>query len=256
MSGATTNGIDLTIYGGRNPRDLPAYPVDVAARLLLLPRSTLVAWVFGSTWYDKKANRIRRFQHLLDPPDPIEDRMLSFVNLVEAHVLKSIRRVHLVQMDKVRDGLEHLKEFYPQTAHPLADIDLLAGGRDVFIERHGQLLNVTMGKQLAMDFLVLYLRRIERNVKGFAAKLFPFTVKPIRVGRKIIEQDAEKLIAIDPYVSFGRPIINGTGIPTDAIAERFWGGDSIDVLVKEFNRPQVEIEYALRYENAQMARQQ
>lgn len=245
---AERNG-GFKIYGGRDPRDAPEYPVEWAARLLLLPKTTLIAWVFGMK-LGTKGGVPRFFEPLIEPPDP-ERRMLSFVNLVEVHVLKAVRRKHLVHMSKVRDVIIDLKRSY-NTPHPLADVDLLAGGRDVFIQEHGALLNLTMGKQIAMDFLSLYLSRIERNLEGAAAKLFPYVVRPIRVGNRVMEQDS-RIIAIDPYVSFGRPIINGTGIPTDSIADRFWGGDSIDVLVQEFNRPKIEIEYALRYENAQVA---
>jgi uncharacterized protein (DUF433 family) len=170
------------------------------------------------------------------------------VNLVEAHVLKAVRRKHLVHMEKVRVAIKDLKERYG-TQHPLADVDLLVGGGEIFIEA-GNLLNLTMGKQVAMDFLKVYLNRIDRNVHGAAARLFPFVVNPVKVGKRVIEQDI-KVISIDPYVSFRRPVINGTGIPTDAIADRFWGGDSIDELAEDFERPKSEIEYALRYENAQ-----
>jgi uncharacterized protein (DUF433 family) len=242
------NGSDFRLYKGGDPRDLPAYPVELAAHLLLLPKSTLKAWVFGATWKPKGLPS-RFFEPLIDPPNRSE-QMLSFVNLVEAHVLKAVRRKHLVHMMKVRDAIKHLKEQF-DTEHPLADIDLLAGGRDLFLQEHEQLLNLTLGRQIAMEFLTVYLKRIDRDL-GRAVKLYPFVVQPLRIGREVIDQDC-KVIAIDPYVSYGRPVINGTGIPTDAIAERFWGGDSIDEIVEAFGRTKTEIEFALRYEKAQLS---
>jgi uncharacterized protein (DUF433 family) len=241
---------DLSLYGGHDPRHLPLYPADVAARFLLLPLSTLKTWVFGAVWYDRQAQRDRRFEPLITPPDP-DKQMLSFVNLVEAHVLKSIRRKHNVQMVKVRDAVEHLKQTY-ETLHPLADVDLLASGSDLFVEELGHLLNITRGKQVAMgEILKAHLERIERNVVGTAAKLYPFVVSPVRVGTKLVVEDKTKLIAIDPFVSFGRPVITGTGIPSEAIAERFVGGDSIADLVEDFGRTVEEIEHAIRYQQAQ-----
>jgi uncharacterized protein (DUF433 family) len=241
------------LYGGRDPRELAAYPLDFAASLLLLPKSTLKAWVFGAQWKPKGQPR-RMFVPLIDPPDRSE-QMLSFVNLVEAHVLKAVRRKHLVHMAKVRDAIEDLKRQY-ETKHPLADVDLLAGGRDLFLKEHEHLLNITMGKNLAMDFLEVYLSRIDRDLEERATKLYPFVVEPIRVGRRMIEQDTAKVIAIDPYVSYGRPVIDGTGIPTDALAERFWAGDSIEELVADFGRSKSEIEDALRYERAQILKRE
>ncbi|HEV3109127.1 MAG TPA: DUF433 domain-containing protein [Candidatus Binataceae bacterium] len=248
MSTGSENGSDFRLYKGGDPRYLPAYPVELAAHLLLLPKSTLKAWVFGATW-KPKGMPLRFFEPVIDPPDRSE-QMLSFVNLVEAHVLKAVRRKHLVHMIKVRDAIEHLKDEFA-TQHPLADVDLLAGGKDLFLQEHGQLLNLTMGKQIAMEFLTVYLNRIDRDL-GRAVKLYPFVVQPLRIGNEVIDQDS-RVIAIDPYVSYGRPVINGTGIPTDEIAERFWGGDSIDELVEAFGRTKTEIEFALRYEKAQVS---
>jgi uncharacterized protein (DUF433 family) len=250
---------EFALYGGRDPRELPTYPLDVAASFLLLPRSTLKAWVFGATWQPESESRPRVFHPLLEPPDR-EQQMLSFVNLVEVHVLKAVRRKHLVQMAKVRDAIGDLKERF-ETQHPLADVDLLAGGGNIYLQEHGELLNLSMGKQIAMNFLKVYLSRIERELDiGRAVKLFPFIVDPVRIGNRILvgnraaEQES-KIIAIDPYVSFGRPIVDGTGIPTREIAERFWGGDTIAQLKEDFGRTETEIEYALRWETARAAHQ-
>jgi hypothetical protein len=87
----------FALYGGRDPRELPTYPLDLAAGFLLLPRSTLKAWAFGATWRPKGESRPRVFHPLLEPPDRGQ-QMLSFVNLVEAHVLKAVRRKHYVHM--------------------------------------------------------------------------------------------------------------------------------------------------------------
>jgi hypothetical protein len=130
------------------------YPLDLAAGFLLLPRSTLKAWVFGATWRPEGESQLRVFHPLLDPPDR-NQQMLSFVNLVEAHVLKAVRRKHYVQMAKVRDAIVGLKEQF-KTQHPLADVDLLVEGGNLFLQKHGELLNLSMGKQIAMNFLKVF----------------------------------------------------------------------------------------------------
>ena len=70
-----------------------------------------------------------------------------------------------------------------------------------------------------------HLRRIERDTKGLPVKLFPFTRKRY--------PDEPKAVVIDPYVSFGRPILVGTGIATAVLAERYKAGESIDELAEE-----------------------
>jgi uncharacterized protein (DUF433 family) len=61
-------------------------------------------------------------------------------------------------------------------------------------------------------------------------------------------ENAPKLVAIDPRVSFGRPVIAGTSIPTAAPHERWKAGDTISALAEDYDRPIAEIEEALRYE--------
>ncbi len=253
MSAGLKNGDSkFRLYGGRDPRLLPAYPLDLAARFVLLPTSTLRVWVFGATWKEKGGAE-RSFKPLITPPDR-KETVLSFVNLVEAHVLKTIRRKHRIQMIKVREAIDQLSEMY-KTEHPLADVDLLAGRTDLFVNQFGVLLNLSMGKQVALDFLQIYLSRIERNLAQEATRLYPFVVTPKRVGKKEIIVQDPKLISIDPYISYGRPVITGTGISTDAIADRFWGGDSIQELAEDFDCGSSEIEYAIRYEKAQQSAQ-
>ena len=58
-----------------------------------------------------------------------------------------------------------------------------------------------------------------------------------------------KMIMINPAVSFGRPVIAGTGIPTAVIASRFHARESISDLAEEYGRTDQEIEEAIRWES-------
>jgi len=236
-------------YGGHDPREIPIYPLNQAARFLQMPKSTLGLWVFGGDWKPRGQPK-RHFYPLIDPPSR-DRKYLSFVNLVEAHVLRSLRHTHSVRMDEVRYAIDDLKQRFG-TARPLADVDLLAGNRGVYLlAERGQLENVGKGRQIALDFLVAYLNRIDREtVSEKAMKLFPFLTPPIKIGRQVKEHDV-KIVAIDPYVSFGRPIINGTSIPTTEIADRIWGGDDLIDVMEDFGRSETEVLYAVRWEHAQ-----
>jgi uncharacterized protein (DUF433 family) len=57
-----------------------------------------------------------------------------------------------------------------------------------------------------------------------------------------------RIIAIDPQVAFGRPVITGSRIPTAEIAERFKAGESLKDLSSDFRRSIEEIEEAVRVE--------
>jgi uncharacterized protein (DUF433 family) len=167
---------------------------------------------------------------------------LSFWNLVEAFVLKGLRQQHSLSMQRIRVAVAELRRLYPDLTHPLAQLDLGVLNRDLYADRDGLLVDASLGGQIAMrGVLELYLSRIEKDTIG-ATRLYPFT-------RPLLD-DAPRLIAIDPTISFGRPAIAGTSIPTAVLHERWKAGDSIQELAEDYDRPGAEIEEAIRYEAA------
>jgi uncharacterized protein (DUF433 family) len=163
------------------------------------------------------------------------------MNLVEAHVLNGMRRIENVPFYKVRGALEYIEKRFP-SKHPLADHQFQTDGVDLFIEGLGQLVAVSKEGQIGIrEVIEQYLRRIERDLKFTPFRLYPFLQDRPR-------EDAPKQILIDPLVSFGRPVIAGTGIPTDVVAERFYAGESWKDLAKDYGLTQDQIQEALRYE--------
>jgi len=87
-------------------RRTPAYPFIETAYYLNMPVSTLRAWCIGQ---DYKANgETRRFQPLIEL-DGGKGEGLSFLNLVEAHVLAAIHRKHDIPLPKVREALAFMR---------------------------------------------------------------------------------------------------------------------------------------------------
>jgi uncharacterized protein (DUF433 family) len=175
--------------------------------------------------------------------------MLSFVNLVELHVLDSIRRQHQVELTTVRSAVAFLQREF-KTEHPLADVQMETDRRDLFVEKVGKLINVSRDGRLAMrEVLAKFLKRIDRDPHGVAIRLFAFTRSP-RVPEESVSTEAPRIVSIEPTVAFGRPVIAGSRIPTVEIAERFTADDSSALLAKEYGRPIDEIEEAIRCELA------
>lgn len=226
-----------SIYAGRDPRELPAYTLGEASHYLRIPRATLRSWVAGR-WYPTEKGK-KFFRPIITLPEK-KKKLLSFVNLVEAHVLDAIRREHHIPLPKVRTALRYLKTQFDSEC-PLADEWFETDGLHLFVEKYGQLINITEMGQLAMKkILKAHLRRIERDPHGLAIRLFPFTRKR--------QMDEPKVVVIDPYISFGRATLSGTGIATAVIAERYKAGESIDELAQDYGRHRPEIEEAIRCE--------
>jgi uncharacterized protein (DUF433 family) len=221
-----------------NTRELPAYSIAEAAHYLRMPTATLRSWVLGR--YYPAGHEQRFFRPVIELPDRGRPR-LSFVNLVEAHVLDAIRRDHEVALKHVRTALAFLAKHKQRSRHPLAEQDFVTDKVHLFIEEYGRLINISRDGQLAMRSVVdAYLERIERDAKGLPIRLFPFT------RRRTL--DEPRAVVIDPTISFGRPVLIGTGIPTAVIAERYKAGDSMDALAADYGRTRLEIEEAVRCE--------
>jgi uncharacterized protein (DUF433 family) len=188
--------------------------------------------------YGEASDR-KRFKPLIEPAarSPVA---LSFINLIEAHVLAAIRRKHRVDMPAVRRTIDFLKREFG-SPHPLADHKFETDGVNLFISHYGDFISVSQGGQLAVrELLKAHLRRIDRDDKGFPLRLYPFT--------RVDETEQPKNIVIDPFISFGKAVITGTGISTDIVAERFKAGESADELASDYGCAREKIEEAIRCE--------
>ena len=227
----------MTATDEQDVRELPAYGVVEAAHYLRIPPATLRAWVAGMS-YGSDVER-KFFKPVMQPAakSPVG---LSFINLIEAHVLGAIRRKHRVNMPAVRRSVDFLKNKLG-SAHPLADHKFETNGIDLFISHYGQFISVSQGGQLAVrELLQAHLRRVERDDQGIPIRLYPFT----RMG----SPDEPKNIVIDPFISFGRAVITGTGVTTELVAERFKAGESADELATDYGCDREKIEEAIRCE--------
>ncbi len=226
-----------------NPEDvraLPNYTMLEASHYLRIAPSTLKSWVIGRDYPIQDGRK--RFHKLLEPAQSRPVLLLSFINLVEAHVLHAIRHVHDVKLRKVRSALEYVQKDSGQR-HPLVTQEFETDGVDLFIQRLGLLVVASDGGQIALrEAFQTHLRRISRDEEGLAAMLFPFT-RPSHA-------DQPKVVVIDPRISFGRPIVAGSGIPTSVIVERYHAGEDIEHLATDFRLSLPQIQEAIRCETS------
>ena len=225
-------------------RELPNYRLPEAAHYLRVPLSTLRSWIFGQDY--PVAEGRRRSATIIKVPD-LDPPRLSFINMVEAHVLSGIRYQHGVGLPAVRRAVLYLEQEYG-SLHPLAEEDFQTDGVNLFVERLG-LLNVSAPGQYAMrEILSALLRRVDRDAHGLAVRLYPFSRRPVVTAEGL--EDSPRVIVIDPRLGFGRPVLAGTGITTLTIAERFDAGEGVEDLAADYGRSPSEIQEAIRCEMA------
>jgi uncharacterized protein (DUF433 family) len=229
----------IRLYGA-DPRETPLYSISQAAQFLKIPTRTLRDWTLGRPYVVGPGQEQRKSSPIITLPQD-DPPSLSFMNLIEAHVMKGIRRIEKVPFHKVRKALEYIERQFP-SKYPLADNQFQTDGIDLFVEKLGQLVVVSQGGQLSFkEVMRAYLRRIDRDLDLKPLRLYPF-LKPISLA------DEPRHISIDPLISFGRPTLVGTGIPTDVIAGRFYAGDSLAQLATDYGVTEKKVEAALRYE--------
>lgn len=138
---------------------------------------------------------------------------LSFTNLVEVFVLSSLRR------NRAKPTKELLKSALSRRGY-----DDCRRPRD-------------------LAKVEVCLKRIEYDGAGVPVRFYPFT--------RGFGRESPKLVAIDPAVKFGRPVIAGTGVPTGVIAKFVKAGESMLELAEDYRVEPAQIEEAVRYELAE-----
>jgi uncharacterized protein (DUF433 family) len=217
------------LYGGQDPAELPVYPLAEAAHFLWVRQSKLGRWALGYSHDNRRQPPVIR---LADP----NRHLLSFNNLSELHVLSALRD-HDVPLQRVRKAVDYLrKEILDEDhPHPLLALDLQTDGLNVFIEHLGALLNISG-------------RRPHQPTTSTVRRLYPF-VRPLTMS----PIDQPRPVTIDPRVSFGRPVLAGTRIPVQELANRFSAGEPIDSIAEDLDLASTTVEEALRYQLATRA---
>ncbi len=210
-----------------------------AARYLKLPVATLRSWLIGRSY--PTAAGSRSFQPLIHPPRG-KPPVLSFSNLIEAHVLRALRTDHGVSVKDLRRALRYAEESLG-VERLLLRRELCTEGGVLFLERYGQLISLSASGQLAMrKVFEQHLEHVEWDLPQVPIRLYPFLSS---------EAPAQgRPIAIDPRIAFGRPIVVRRGVSTHVIAERIDAGETVPALAADYELSPTEIEEAVLYEHA------
>lgn len=224
----------------RDPRAIPTYTAAQAARLLRIPAATLRSWIFGRRYPTSEGERF--FDRLIQPPNDPHDR-LSFINLIEAHVLRSLRTRHGVSMRDVRKALDFAQERYG-IDRLLIRKELKGAPGRLFFDEYATLVELPKGGQLALrEVFEAHLERVVYDARDqLPARFFPWF--PIE------GQEGKKTVVIDARVAFGSPTTARRSIRTSVIADRFEAGEAVEELAHDYDLEHAEIKDAIRFERA------
>ena len=120
--------------------------------------------------------------------------------------------------------------------------ELRSKAGEVFLDRYGELINLSASGQLAIrHVLEAHLRRVEWDDR-FPVRLHPFVLGDM--------PDDSRPIVIDARVSFGRPTLVASGVSTAAIASRIDAGESRDAVAADYGVSVSDVDAAVVYERA------
>ena len=208
----------------------PRYSFAEADRIARVTPGTSRRWLKGySFWYDGEQRNM--------PPvtwTPEDKDAVSFVDLMEVATIGKLRKKGF-SFKRIRK-INVTARFYLRTDRPLVTERFKVKGRDIFIDDgFGILLDVGYGAGMQAwdEVLDPFLDTVEYEGE---------------IVRRWWPRGKNVAVLVDPNFGFGLPVVEGTGVRTEILAEGRRAGDSIDEIAYDFYVTPRQINYALRWE--------
>lgn len=218
-------------------RDKPIYTISAVARHLGMSSGMLRHWVVGRLY--SRRRRSAAMEPLIRAP--VTSGLISFNNVVEAHVLRVLRSRDISRMTAVGRAIASA-EAALGVERLLLSGELCTSGQEILLDRIEQLLKLSRSVRFAMQHMLsASLDRIDRDDDGFPTRLYPFG--PFGSANR-------KTIVIDPHVASGRPTVAGSGVETASLASRVDAGEELQALADAHGLDIAQVMDAIVYERA------
>ena len=198
----------------------PAYPIADVGRYVGISDSTLRDWFRGRK-----------------PIFPIEAGYASFIDLVAAHVLHTIRKGCRIPMKRVRRACETLKKLSGSLRN-LAHKDFSYDKKNLFLTLDEYLISLSEdGQRVDREIISQGLKQLRFGRDEFADTFYP-------VG---LHGAPQREFAINPKINFGSLHLVRLGIGVTAILDRFQAGEAVSDIAADYDAQSAEIEDAIRW---------
>lgn len=174
---------------------------------------------------------------------PFPDAGLSYLQLVEVRFVATMRS-RGYKLDELRRARAFVSKALA-VQHPFATLKFKTGGPSLFMEYmqdieglpdYDVLFVPAKDGQMAMvDMLEGVIQELDYDHE-IAVRWYP--------------RGRERPIVIDPRMSFGRPTVAGTGIPTTVLYHRYHAGDSKAFLADDFRLSVEQVDAGIAFEES------
>ena len=204
------------------------YTVSEAALYARVAPQMMARWLFGS----RKGNAV------LIPQFPSEEKLVSFLDLVQTLAIREIRLQRKVPLIKFRQAIKVAKEHFGMD-YPFArrhctyllddQLVIKPAGKDMYVEASGPFRG-----QPLFNFVEMYLEQLTFSAQGLA-KLY-----------RIYKCENDVAINMNPEMRFGEPLL-----PSGYSATTIWDAIKVEGGLEEAGRaygiPTEEVEAAYRF---------
>lgn len=213
----------------------PLYSYAEADRIAGVSKGTSKRWLKGyKYWYSE-------VEHTQPPvsPNSGHESGVSFVDLIEVVATDKLRSRGF-SLRKIRQ-INEFCQVSLKSNRPLVTETFKFKGRDIFVQiSDGYLMNV--GRQKGMqawgEVLDPFLETLDYK-DHIASRWWP-------LGR-------DEPVVVDPDYGFGVPVIAGTGVRTESIAERVRAKEPVEEIAQDFGVEVYQVKAAIRYEFSEAA---
>lgn len=212
----------------------PLYSFAEADRLAGVSPRTSSRWVKGYRYWNEWGERVAQPSMTTKPAVEPEEGV-SFLDLVSIKAIDGLRKMNF-STRAIRQVVQYCQDEL-RMAYPLATQKFKTGRHRIYMQAgDGRLLEVLGGQQGAQAFdriLEPFLRDLDYH-NEFARRWYP-------LGK-------DEPIVVDPDYGFGLPVVVGSGVRTESIAEQYYAGDKIEHIAYDFSVTKKQIDSALKLE--------
>jgi len=213
---------------------LGIYTPAEAARYARVHTATLARWIHG----DDRGHAVVDAQLSGD-----QDRIITFLDFVQALAIRAIRTRHRLPLSKIRDAVSYTKERHGLT-HPLArkhTTYLFRGNLYVRLETETdhEFMQVSgIGKdQLAHAKVIeLYMENLSFDATGLASTYRPF-------------ESRDRVVVMDPQRRFGQPLLDSCAYTIEALIGAVETEGGIDAAATAYGVEREDVLAAIAYDD-------